>query len=135
MQTLLNHVKAHADTGKAADDDDGVLIVGDFNQQRKGDYLDEEWERIKANMECRDIRSFTDGVDELLASHGFACVWDAVPPDARNWPSHEPPPATHWSGTVIDYVYSKGRHVQNVGAYVSPSGLSDHRLIVTDWQV
>ena len=54
------------------------------------------------------------------------------------------PPATHWSGTVIDYAYHRNHNgpsssssattsLQNVGTYISPSGVSDHRLVVTDW--
>lgn len=130
MQTLLNHAKDRPPT-------DALLIVGDFNQQRPQDYASEEWERILANKAHRGESTASDGVAELLEAQGLACVWDNDDSNntgashGRNWSATDPPPATHWSGTVIDYAYS--RHVRNVGVYVSPAGWSDHRLVITDW--
>ena len=123
MKKLLDHVQTRSQT-------DSFLIVGDFNQQREQDYTQTEWERILANKEHRfEETKHTDGVAELLQSSGFECAWEAAP--SRNWPTQDPPPSTHWTGTVVDYAYS--RNLQNVGAYVSPAGMSDHRLVITDW--
>jgi exonuclease III len=126
MSTLLQHVAEHVRP------EDGLVVAGDFNQQRADDYLPAEWERICASKERRQEEVATQGVDELLAAEGLRCVWDHATAD-RNWPAGQPPPATHWSGTVIDYAYS--RNLCHVGTYVSPCGLSDHRLIITDWKV
>ena len=41
------------------------------------------------------------------------------------------PPATHWTGTIVDYAY--GRNLTAEGVYISPAYWSDHRMIVTDW--
>ena len=41
------------------------------------------------------------------------------------------PPATHWSGTVVDFSY--GRNVAPVSVSVGAPGLSDHRMTVCDW--
>ena len=77
--------------------------------------------------------------DALLQQAGFACVWDNNNNNntdalcTRNWPANAPPPATHWSGTVIDYAYYRPDKLRNVGTFVSPAACSDHRLIVTDW--
>ena len=125
MKNLMNHVQNRPQT-------DAFLIVGDFNQQREQDYTPTEWRRIVANKAHRTESFTSDGVAELLQrTHGFTCVWDNAL--NRNWPATDPPPATHWSGTVIDYTYS--RNLQNVGAYVSSMGSSDHRLVISDWTV
>ena len=141
MKQLLQHVNqqhtAISTKSEMLSEDDAVLIVGDFNQQRPQDYTPTEWDRIVANKRHRTDEAPTDGVDALLNDAGFVCVWDGNTDASspRNWPPDVPPPATHWSGTVIDYVYSRGGGIHNMGTYVSPSGLSDHRLIVTDWKV
>ena len=46
-----------------------------------------------------------------------------------NWDTAYPP-ATHWSGTIVDYSYGLNNH-----HYVSigPDNWSDHRLTVVDW--
>ena len=51
-----------------------------------------------------------------------------------NWKKNDPPPSTHWTGTIVDYSYGKGKDLAVSALYVSPCGLSDHRLLVTDWK-
>ena len=152
MTALLNHVHAHTNQHH----DLPVLIVGDFNQQREDDYTPEEWQRILASKERRSARDSPVDLFGLFEEHGFVCVWDrdddgdvdhedddVTPADKSTsdsnprkccWIKGQPPPATHWSGTIIDYKYSS-RRLRNRGTFVSPSGLSDHRLIVTDWEI
>jgi hypothetical protein len=107
-------------------------------------------------------------VDQVLTKAGFTCVWDlvrrchgkedngqdAVVQPNTNWPYGQPPPSSHWTGTLIDYAHcynsastTSGNStsddvmdgtqplLQNVGTYVSPCTASDHRLIVTDWKI
>jgi endonuclease/exonuclease/phosphatase family metal-dependent hydrolase len=120
-------LKLVGDTG-----DERVLILGDFNQQRSKDYTNEEWAGICANKKLRGS-PYDDGVAGELSKVGFSCVWDNVPVRI-NWIEGDPPPSTHWTGTLIDYTYSRGL-LKCCGLFVSPSGLSDHRLIVSDWKL
>ena len=53
---------------------------------------------------------------------------------AHNWAPGAPPPATHWTGTVIDFAFARGPVVPR-GVFVVPSNLSDHRSVITDWAV
>lgn len=141
-------------------DDDGnnipIILVGDLNQQRSVDYSTEEWKRIQKSMDGRGV-CHDDGVADQLNQFGFHCVFDQVragrvqqqqlqekqhgpslppaPPHGVvhcNWETLEPP-STHWSGTAIDYSYSK--NVVPHGIYVSPAGFSDHRMVVCDWNL
>jgi endonuclease/exonuclease/phosphatase family metal-dependent hydrolase len=128
LQSLLRHASIRNDKGDA-----GVLIAGNFNRQRRQDYTTEEWTRIcqsKANRQSPE----TDLVAETLAQAGYTCNFDAtlVATAKRNWFPTDPPPSTHWTGTIVDYTYFRG-NVQLLGVYVSPSALSDHRMTVCDW--
>jgi endonuclease/exonuclease/phosphatase family metal-dependent hydrolase len=131
LQPLLLHAsKRHDDKGLG-----GVLIAGDFNQQRQQDYTTEEWTRICQNKAKRHSPE-TDFVAETLAQAGYTCNFDAtlIASAERNWPPTDPPPSTHWTGTIVDYTYFRG-NVQLLGVYVHSSALSDHRMTVCDWQL
>ena len=111
-----------------------LMIIGDFNQQRERDYTAEEWRQIRANKRRR--RSpLDDGVAAMLEGAGFRCAFDSVPRSGRNWHCDAPLPSTHWSGTVVDYAYFRGQGLILDGVYVSPCGLSDHRMVVCDWVI
>ena len=56
-------------------------------------------------------------------------------PPQTNWNPNHPPPATHWTGTIVDYTYIKDHQLELSGVYVSPNPLSDHRLVVCDWDL
>lgn len=113
--------------------DENVLVIGDFNQQREQDYSSKEWEMICANKHFRGSPQ-DDGVALQLQEAGFSCIWDTTDKNC-NWDqSKHPPPSTHWSGTVIDYTYYRGPSLVPSGVFVSPSDLSDHRLVVCDWK-
>jgi endonuclease/exonuclease/phosphatase family metal-dependent hydrolase len=127
-----------------------VIIAGDFNQQRQEDYQGQEWNFIQQSMEkrsvCRD-----DGVATLLERQKFVCAIDQLVLQQRqaermglycgessavkrfNWEKASLPPSTHWSGTTIDYSYSRDFPVH--GMYISPAGYSDHRMTVCDWSL
>jgi endonuclease/exonuclease/phosphatase family metal-dependent hydrolase len=126
LQPLLHHASMRHDKGR-------VLIAGDFNQQRQQDYTIDEWTRICQSKAKRQAPE-TDFVAETLAQAGYTCNFDAtlVATAERNWPPTDPPPSTHWTGTIVDYAYF--RNLQLLGVYVSPSDWSDHRMIVCDWQ-
>jgi len=124
-----------------------VIIVGDFNQQRSSDYLPGEWGEVMKSLNQRKV-CHNDGVSNLLRNHYFACVFDRPKNDQKNrknaktymntavqcnWGKKERPPSTHWSGTIVDYSYS--RNVPVHGIYVHPSGFSDHRMTVCDWDL
>jgi len=109
-----------------------ILIIGDFNQQRKEDYTENEWGLILENKERRGA-TVDDGVASLLKGKGFSCIWDRGFTESGNWRDDHPPPSTHWSGTIVDYSYGRGKGLRATNVFVSPSNLSDHRLIVTDW--
>jgi len=110
-----------------------VVISGDFNQQRECDYSTNEWKWICENKATRRSPQ-NDGVSGLLKKHGFKCNFDGVEDLVDcNWNREDPPPATHWTSTVIDYAYSRGRTLNLKKLFVSPSNLSDHRLVVCDW--
>ena len=132
-----------------------VMIMGTFNQQRRQDYTAEEWQLLAENKERRKS-PLDDGVAYLLRAFGYDCIWDDthnmindpyhhqfsvrsiqknLKPHRTNWNPEQPPPSTHWSGTVVDYNYVKDNHLELAGVYVSPSPLSDHRLVVCDWDV
>lgn len=159
MQALLKHLEHTAATCTSVDEktlgmDYDVLLVGDLNQQRQEDYSDNEWTSICVNKQRRKSPQ-SDGVADKLKSSGFSCVWDKSHYQTRsdfgapkgkssmtvsNWRPGSPPPSTHWTGTIIDYTwYRPGvRHpcIKRIhGVYVSPSNLSDHRLVVCDWEL
>ena len=118
-----------------------VMIIGDFNQQRRQDYTHEEWELLAENKERRQS-PLDDGVAYLLRAFGYSSIWDVdyhknttSKPPRTNWNPEHPPPSTHWTGTIVDYTYIKDERLELAGVYVSPSDLSDHRLIVCDWDL
>ena len=129
------------------------LIAGDFNQQRCDDYSSLEWKWICENKLKRHSPA-SDGVSDLLKENNFVCNFDQISRSTNcgkenenrqnfktsnklvecNWIKTDPPPATHWSGTVIDYTYTRGPiHLRKI--QISPSNLSDHRLVVCDWSI
>lgn len=124
---LLEHIDAHARGG-------AVVVAADWNQQRPGDYLAEEWTLIVANKAARHEPP-VDGVDELLRRRGFRCCIDDTDGAVRqqNWPRGAPPPPTHWTSTVVDYAYCTGGGVRAAAVYVVPSTVSDHLPVVIDW--
>ena len=126
-KVLINEAKK---TESGIQDPEPILIIGDFNQQREKDYMEEEWSAICANK-YRRASPTDDGVDKQLSQAGYSCIWDERPRRA-NWKVAHPPPSTHWTGTIVDYTYYKGS-IQCDGCFVSSSGLSDHRLIVSEW--
>ncbi|KAG7373192.1 endonuclease/exonuclease/phosphatase family protein [Nitzschia inconspicua] len=152
IKRLLNSFKDqndnHGSNNPFISEHEPVILAGDFNQQRQRDYTKMEWQRIVTSMAkrkaCRD-----DGVGNMLESHSFRCVFDQVllqdtsndDDDNNNnniqvlfnWKTASLPPSTHWSGTTIDYSYSRNLSVQ--GVYISPAGYSDHRMTVCDWSV
>ena len=111
-----------------------LMIIGNFNQQRERDYTAEEWRQISARKHPR--RSpLDDGVPALLEGAGFRCAFDSIPRRGRNWLCDDPLPSTHWSGTVVEYTCFRGPGLKLDGVYVSPCGLSDHRMVVCDWVI
>mmetsp|Transcript_36753 Transcript_36753/g.48677 ORF Transcript_36753/g.48677 Transcript_36753/m.48677 type:complete len:324 (+) Transcript_36753:104-1075(+) len=115
------------------DNNDRIMIIGDLNQQRSCDYLEKEWEAICENMDHRNA-PHDDGVSTELQNAGFKCCYDQINEISCNWNPGDPPPATHWSSTVVDYAYSRG-NINCESVYISPSNLSDHRMIVVDWKI
>lgn len=111
-----------------------IMIVGDFNQQRKQDYTRDEWQMIVDNKQRRKSPQ-EDGVAYLLSAFGYSCIWDRPFAKQTNWRALDPPPATHWSGTIVDHTFFKDDRLFLNGVYVSPSNLSDHRLVVCDWEL
>jgi endonuclease/exonuclease/phosphatase family metal-dependent hydrolase len=162
MRSLLDCLTSsnnHNNPDGLLDDDDittttttPVMIMGDFNQQRMEDYTTEEWNVIRQSMDRRTV-CHDDGVSAMLQQHNFTCVFNQIKHQEQqqqqqqqqqqrccsfrkihyNWEHPSLPPSTHWSGTTIDYQYS--RNMQVHGVYVSPAGFSDHRMTVCDWVV
>jgi endonuclease/exonuclease/phosphatase family metal-dependent hydrolase len=150
MQMLLKKIDKHDNSGLLTQDDPKttpIIIMGDFNQQRQQDYTPQEWELIEKSMDRRKA-CHNDGVAALLEKHNFCCVFDQLPNleshhdhhhhnnniqfrRCCNWEIPSLPPSTHWSGTTIDYSYS--RNIPIHGVYISPAGYSDHRMTVCDW--
>ena len=130
-------------------------LLGDLNQQRSKDYSSEEWARIKGGMKYRNATE-DDGVANILMNRGFLCCWDTTLPPKEcdmddeamsnaakeekrrrkgstvnvNWDTAFPP-ATHWSGTIVDYSY--GVNISPLYVSIGPDNWSDHRLTVVDW--
>ena len=153
MKCLLERVLDEGCNHPYSTINSSVMIIGDLNQQRQRDYTPDEWQLILANKAQRESPP-TDGVDQLLKAFGLTCIWDTPPPGKNdkdgldtNWAApnntnnspnsnnHHPPPSTHWTGTIVDYTYYNHDRLQLKGVYVSPSGLSDHRPIVCDWDL
>lgn len=145
-QRLLESQKLIATADKCVEEDmigetreeERTLIIGDFNQQRQKDYTENEWSLICNNKNDRDSPK-DDGVSSVLQEAGFSCNFDGSPEDGFkrvkcNWDESNPPPATHWTSTVIDYSYFRG-NIDIKGIDVSPSKLSDHRMVVCDWEI
>lgn len=116
-----------------------MVIAGDFNPQRQRDYHHDEWQRIQESMDRRNVCR-DDGVAKLLEGQQFRCVFDRLQTQhsldnhvRSNWELASCPPSTHWSGTTIDYSYSRNLPIH--GVYVSPAGFSDHRMTVCDWNM
>lgn len=113
-----------------------VVLAGDLNQARRRDCPAEEWAVVEDALR-RFGAPADDGVSGALEAAGLACCWDAASSD-RNFARH--PPATHWTGTVVDHVYARagagaGRGAAVVGAYVYASAVSDHMPVVVDLKV
>ena len=123
ISILLNDLSSNTD------DNERVIMAGDFNQQRRQDYTTQEWNRIVESMKRRHVCE-DDGVYTLLQKAGFKCAWSDLQFPNTNWETSKPP-ATHWSGTVIDYSY--GKNVVSIQASISPAPWSDHRMTVCDW--
>jgi endonuclease/exonuclease/phosphatase family metal-dependent hydrolase len=107
-----------------------IVLMGDLNQQREQDYSEDEWDRIHSGMIYRRS-SVDDGVATMLLERGFVCAWDAHPSPDTNWETKYPP-ATHWTGTIVDYSYSYG-DVLPLAVSILPTVLSDHRMTICDW--
>jgi len=88
IRALLRHAKERINP------DTPLMAVGDFNQQRRRDYHQLEWQHIVASMNKRG-EPLDDGVCWQLEDAGFTCCFD-FPDAARNWSSDQPPPLTHW---------------------------------------
>ena len=114
-----------------------TIIVGDLNQQRQRDYTAEEWQAI-CNNKAERASPRDDGVGNSLEEAGFFSTWDTAPRNGGeafvNWTPTDPPPSTHWTGTIVDYSYGKGEGLGVRSLFVSPCTFSGHRLIVTDWK-
>mmetsp|Transcript_172955 Transcript_172955/g.554580 ORF Transcript_172955/g.554580 Transcript_172955/m.554580 type:complete len:290 (-) Transcript_172955:2-871(-) len=89
IRALLRHAKERINP------DTPLMAVGDFNQQRRRDYHQLEWQHIVASMNKRG-EPLDDGVCWQLEDAGFTCCFD-FPDAARNWSSDQPPPLTHWT--------------------------------------
>eukprot|EP00747_Dinoflagellata_sp_TGD_P170786 gnl/TRDRNA2_/TRDRNA2_203232_c0_seq1.p1 gnl/TRDRNA2_/TRDRNA2_203232_c0~~gnl/TRDRNA2_/TRDRNA2_203232_c0_seq1.p1 ORF type:complete len:338 (-),score=50.80 gnl/TRDRNA2_/TRDRNA2_203232_c0_seq1:190-1155(-) len=109
--------------------DTAVLVVADFNQQRKRDYAPDEWAMISECM-CNRGEPEDDHVCSKLEQAGFKCCLDSTSA-RRNWPLSAYPPPTHWTGTIVDYAFS--RCLEADGMYVIQTHFSDHFPLVTDW--
>uniref|UniRef100_A0A7R9VBR6 Endonuclease/exonuclease/phosphatase domain-containing protein n=1 Tax=Pseudictyota dubia TaxID=2749911 RepID=A0A7R9VBR6_9STRA len=133
-EVLLGEIESEYDK---ENDYANILVIGDFNQQRPEDYHPEEWKYICENKTHRGT-TIDDGVSDLLTNANFRCSYDDCRDEAKgvahNWIPGDPPPATHWTSTVIDYSYYRG-NIKPTGVFVSPSNLSDHRMIVSVWDV
>ena len=129
MQVLLKELEdMHIIGGNTKE---RVVLVADLNQQRENDYRPDEWERIRSGMLYRRS-SQDDGVAKMLADRGFVCAWDSTPPPDTNWETSHAP-ATHWSGTIVDYSY--GCNVSPLAVSIGCAGWSDHRMTVCDWSL
>jgi endonuclease/exonuclease/phosphatase family metal-dependent hydrolase len=137
MRTLLKELKVIFKNAGTRLEKERVIILGDFNQPREKDYSCEEWTMISEGLLYRGER-LDDGVSSLLEAHGFRCVYDAINSEhpqgvKTNWQTHHPP-ATHWSGTIIDFAYYHG-DIQPESVSIGPGGgFSDHRMVVVDWK-
>jgi endonuclease/exonuclease/phosphatase family metal-dependent hydrolase len=127
MKTLQDYM----DSSRLLDSCNRVILMGDFNQQRREDYKKSEWKQISESMANRRVVE-DDGVSTLLRKMYFKCAWDflSASPECTNWETSRPP-STHWTGSIVDYSY--GRMVSAVTASISPAGWSDHRMTVCDW--
>jgi len=150
MQILMKEI----DKMNIINDDKPCCLLGDLNQQRSRDYSSEEWARITGGMKYRNATE-DDGVANMLMSRGFVCCWDTTLPSVEcdmedeatsnaaeekmrkkdsivnvNWDTAYAP-ATHWSGTIVDYSY--GLNISPLYASIGPDNWSDHRLTVVDW--
>lgn len=110
-----------------------TVLLADFNQPRKLDYTAQEWEVISAGR--RHIgEPEDDGVAGLLSANGFSCVFDSRPVSS-NFGSRYTPAFTHWTGTMVDYMYVHDvtpPSVEVAGAFVCHTTLSDHLPLVVD---
>jgi len=154
MMVLMNKLKQTM--GDDFGTNERIVLAGDLNQQRSHDYAqDGEWRKICSGMDFRHS-CHDDGVANVLTDQGFTCAWDSTLPCYKstlsrsiltnndsaennegtttivttNWETSHPP-ATHWSGTIVDYSY--GCNVSPVAVSISPCGWSDHRMTVCDW--
>jgi len=133
LMQIVNNSTCTASRSDVGAYESNALISGDFNQQRACDYSTNEWKWICENKATRRSPQ-NDGVSELFNKHGFKCNFDGVEDLVDcNWNREDPPPATHWTSTVIDFAYSRGPTLKLKKLFVSPSNLSDHRLVVCDW--
>mmetsp|Transcript_36478 Transcript_36478/g.88401 ORF Transcript_36478/g.88401 Transcript_36478/m.88401 type:complete len:316 (+) Transcript_36478:62-1009(+) len=113
---------------------DKVILMGDLNEQRPQDYNLDEWKFILESKEKRGIDPALDQLSSILQTQGYLCAWNfpqlLVSAANRNWETSHPP-ATHWTGSIIDYSY--GKLIEAIRVSISPVGWSDHRMTVCDW--
>ena len=120
VAALLAHAAAAGSTATA------VVVAGDFNGARVGDYPAPEAQQLARSL-AAVAQPAHDGVPEAMEAAGFRATYDA--PAAGGAPGF-----THWSGATVDYAWVKGR-VGVEAVRVLFSALSDHLPIVTDLRV
>jgi len=124
---LLDHWRS-----TAAASGEPAMILADFNQARRCDCTAEEWSVVSDGLRKPHVaQPEDDGVGVALESAGFRCCYDE-PGSQSNFGGRRAPPLTHWTGTVVDFMYLHGQDVTVAGNYVSYSTLSDHLPVIAD---
>ena len=110
-----------------------VVVLADFNAPIPSHYSEAEWKVIAAGLTSKAVaQPLDDGVRDLLLSRGFQCAYDQCPPSQKNFGGRIAPPMTHWTGTVVDFVYVASTAWRVGGVYVKNTPLSDHLPVVVD---
>lgn len=112
------------------DNNENIMILGDFNSVRMKDYQYEinknlVWDMLNKSNEQRNGFQTPTITLETLEKEGYKTSFEFA-----NKPS---PKFTVWSGTVIDFIYlHRNWNLPTLGSYIWYNSCSDHLSVMID---
>jgi endonuclease/exonuclease/phosphatase family metal-dependent hydrolase len=102
-------------------DNNRIIIAGDFNSLRRDDYSDSDWEDIVKKDKKRGVKTVIDAIT-IIEGAGFV---DSFPQCKKSIS------VSVWAGRRVDYIYGKNIKFNNSFSYKKT--FSDHYPIYADF--
>lgn len=112
---ILNRIKI-----ETKDNNESVIIAGDFNSLRRDDYADTEWKYLTDNDKLRKVKTIEDVVP-IIEKNGYVDSFAMCDKTIVN---------SVWSGRRVDYIY--GYDVIFSDSNIFRNTASDHYPIYAD---